>query len=50
MKKSIFKVTLCTLLSTLIAFPASIVAFSAESSNPEILFKLKANKNGYQYI
>ena len=50
MKKSVFKVTLCTLLSTLVAFPASVVAFSAESSNPEILFKLKANKNGYQYI
>ena len=50
MKKSVFKATLCTLLSTLIAFPASVVSFSAESSNPEILFKLKTNKNGFQYL
>ena len=50
MKKSVFKATLCTLLSALIALPASVVSFSAESSNPEILFKLKTNKNGFQYI
>lgn len=50
MKKSVFKATLCTLLSTLIALPASVVSFSAESSNPEILFKLKTNKNGFQYL
>ena len=50
MKKSVFKTTLCTLLSTLIALPASVVSFSAESSNPEILFKLKTNKNGFQYL
>ena len=29
---------------------ASVVSFSAESSNPEILFKLKTNKNGFQYL
>ena len=50
MKKSVLKATLCTLLSTLIALPASIVSFSAESSNPEILFELKTDKNGFQYL
>lgn len=50
MKKSVFKATLCTLLSAFIALPASVVSFSAESSNPEILFKLKTNKNGFQYL
>lgn len=50
MKKSIFKITLCTLLSTLIALPASVAAFAEETGNPEILFKLKTTDNGYQYV
>ena len=50
MKKSIFKITLCTLLSTLIALPASVAAFAEETGDPEILFKLKTTDNGYQYV
>ncbi|MCI6615656.1 lectin like domain-containing protein [Ruminococcus sp.] len=50
MKKSVLKATLCTVLCTLIALPASVVSFSAESSNPEILFELKTDKNGFQYL
>lgn len=50
MKNSIFKATLCTILCTLIAFPASVAAFATETNGPDILFKLKTNKNGFQYI
>lgn len=50
MKKSVFKATLCTLLSALIALPASVSTFAAETNEPDILFTLKTNKNGFQYI
>lgn len=50
MKNRLFKATLCTLLSALIALPASTAAFAADTNSPEILFELKTNKNGFQYI
>lgn len=50
MKNRLFKATLCTLLSAFIALPASVAAFAAETNSPEILFELKTNKNGFQYI
>lgn len=50
MRKFILKATLCSLLSAMIALPASVSAFAADTSNPRILFELKTNKNGFQYI
>ncbi|MGN0490477.1 lectin like domain-containing protein [Ruminococcus sp.] len=50
MKNRFLKATLCTLLSAFIALPASAAAFAAETNSPEILFELKTNKNGFQYI
>ncbi|MGN0502562.1 MAG: lectin like domain-containing protein [Ruminococcus sp.] len=50
MKNRLFKATLCTLLSAFITLPASVTFFAAETNSPEILFKLKTNKNGFQYI
>lgn len=50
MKNRLFKATLCTLLSAFIALPASTAAFAADTNSPEILFELKTNKNGFQYI
>lgn len=50
MRKSFTKATLCTFLSALIALPASVSAFAAGTNSPEILFELKTDQNGYQYI
>ena len=50
MRKFILKATLCSLLSAMIALPASVSAFATDTSNPRILFELKTNKNGFQYI
>lgn len=50
MRRFILKATLCSLLSAMIALPASVSAFAVDSSNPRILFELKTNKNGFQYI
>lgn len=50
MRKNVFKITLCTLLCTLTALPASISAFATEADDPQILFKLITDKNGFQYI
>ncbi|MGN1432554.1 MAG: lectin like domain-containing protein [Ruminococcus sp.] len=50
MKKRFLKATICTLLSACIAFPASVAAFATETNSPGILFELKTNKNGFQYI
>lgn len=50
MNKRFFKPVCCSILSVLIALPASISAFATETNNPEILFELKTGKNGFQYI
>lgn len=49
MKRSVYKPIICSLLCALIALPASMSAFAADSSDSGILVELK-NSNGIQYI
>ena len=50
MRKRFLKVMLCAILSTMIALSASFAAFATETNCPDILFEVKTDENGFQYI